>query len=202
MTPLPPQPPAPPAPAPPGPIPGPPPAPGEPSPTPPSPPRPIDAFDRIVAADDTAMVVVTAAADGERAGCLVGFHCQVSIEPRRYGVWLSRANHTYRVAAKGRSLAVHALRAGDHDLAALFGGETGDEHDKLADCDWSAGPDGVPLLDRCPDRFVLHHDGPVDLGGDHVLFIGEPQAATFTGSFAPLRLSAVNDVEAGHPETA
>jgi len=51
----------------------------------------------IMSALDTPLVVVTAAETQERAGCLVGFHCQSSIEPARYCVRLSKANHTNRV---------------------------------------------------------------------------------------------------------
>ena len=58
-----------------------------------------DAFDVILASLDSPLVVVTAGADsealeGERAGCLVGFHSQSSVSPERFSVWLSKANHT------------------------------------------------------------------------------------------------------------
>ncbi|MCT1909143.1 hypothetical protein ACH0CV_13930 [Brachybacterium paraconglomeratum] len=48
-----------------------------------------NAFATLMAATDPAMVVVTTAAGGERAGCLVGFHAQSSISPERYCLWLS-----------------------------------------------------------------------------------------------------------------
>lgn len=38
---------------------------------------------------DHPMYVVTAEADGERAGCLVGYASQCSIQPARFMVWLS-----------------------------------------------------------------------------------------------------------------
>lgn len=57
-----------------------------------------DAFDSVMASLDAPMAVVTTAVDDERAGCLIGFHAQSSIDPGRYCVWLSKANHTYRVA--------------------------------------------------------------------------------------------------------
>ena len=41
------------------------------------------AFDAIMGSLDTPLVVVTTAAHGERAGCVVGFHSQCSITPRR-----------------------------------------------------------------------------------------------------------------------
>src|SRR5947208_16793782 len=81
-----------------------------------------DAFDRLVAAANAAMVVVTTVSgDGERSGCLVGFHSQCSIDPRQYAVWISRENHTFRVARQADALAVHFLAQGDLDVAELFG---------------------------------------------------------------------------------
>lgn len=159
-----------------------------------------DAFDALVAALDAPLVVVTAAAGGERAGCLVGFHSQSSIEPRRAAVWLSKANRTYRVALGASHLAVHALTNADRELAAWFGGETGDEVDKFAAVRWSEGPGGAPLLDACPHRVVLARTALLDEGGDHVLVTGSPVAAASPGPFTPLRLSDVaGDIAPGHP---
>src|SRR3546814_18299938 len=90
----------------------------------------MSSFDEIVAAMDTAMVVVTVADGDERDGCLVGFHSQCSIEPPRYVVWLSRANRTFEMASRATHLAVHPLAADTHPLDAHCGGETGDEDSK------------------------------------------------------------------------
>jgi flavin reductase (DIM6/NTAB) family NADH-FMN oxidoreductase RutF len=65
-----------------------------------------DGFSVISSSLDTPLIVVTAAGGDEQAGCLVGFHCQSSIEPVRYCVWLSKANHTYRVALRSTHLAI------------------------------------------------------------------------------------------------
>ena len=77
------------------------------------------------------MVVVTTAVAGERAGCLVGFHAQSAIDPQRYCVWLSKANHTYRVALRSTHLAVHFLTEDDLEVAEHFGTLTGDDVDKF-----------------------------------------------------------------------
>ncbi|WP_206328591.1 flavin reductase, partial [Streptomyces sp. Tu 4128] len=71
---------------------------------------------------DPDMCVVTAAAGGERAGCLVGFSSQCSIDPIRYVVWLSEVNRTYRVASSADVLAVHLLARDQRGTAELFGG--------------------------------------------------------------------------------
>ena len=69
------------------------------------------AFDAVVKRLDDPLIVVTTASDDERAGCLVGFHTQCSIEPLRYAIWLSKANVTYRVGLFASHLAVHFLIA-------------------------------------------------------------------------------------------
>jgi flavin reductase (DIM6/NTAB) family NADH-FMN oxidoreductase RutF len=159
-----------------------------------------DRFAAWVAELDAAMIVVTTAAHDERSGCLVGFHGQASIDPPRYAVWLSKANHTYRVLWAAEHVAVHLLGVDDRDLAELFGTETGDEIDKFARCDWEPGPGGVPLLARCQHRFVGRRSALLDDGGDHVCLVLAPvEASTGDGSgIVPLRLSAVVDLEPGH----
>lgn len=156
------------------------------------------AFDRLVAALDPAMAVVTAAEGGERAGCLVGFHGQTSIDPPRYGVWLSKANHTYRVALRTTHLAVHLLTEADRELAAWFGSQTGDDVDKFADLAVEEGPGGVPLLAAGPHRLVLRRSVLLDDGGDHVCVTGDPVEAATSDAFRPLRLSQVHDLAPGH----
>ena len=130
-------------------------------------------FDRIAGGVDYPMYVVTAAADDDRAGCLVGFATQCSIDPPRFLVCLSKANHTYRVALRASALAVHLLAADDEATATLFGSETGDEIDKFARCPWSTGIDGVPVLDDAIAWFAGRVLSRVDLG-DHVGHVVEP----------------------------
>ena len=159
----------------------------------------MDAFDDLIASMDGAMVVVTVAAGDERNGCLVGFHSQSSIDPPRYAVWLSKANRTYELAVTATHVAVHPLAADQHDLAERFGGQTGDDVDKLAGCAWTSGPGGVPMLDATPGRFVGRIVERVLDAGDHACLVLEPVDATGPGPDRPLRLSMADDIDAGHP---
>jgi flavin reductase (DIM6/NTAB) family NADH-FMN oxidoreductase RutF len=160
----------------------------------------VNDFDAAVAALDSAMVIVTTAAGGERAGCLVGFHSQCSIHPRQYAVWLSRANHTYRVAQAAEHVAVHVLDRGDRAIAELFGTETGDKVDKFAACAWEEGPGGVPLLTGAAGWAVLRRVALLDVSGDHACLVGEPvRASAPEGRPSPLRLADVSDLPPGHP---
>jgi len=144
------------------------------------------------------MYVVTAAAGGERDGCLVGFATQCSIHPPRFLVCLSVKNRTFRIAAAAPVLAVHLVAVDQRALAELFGGETGDDADKLAQWPWREGPQGVPLLDGVRNVFVGRVLARFDLG-DHVGHLLEPTAARHEGDVHPLGFQEARDIDAGHP---
>jgi flavin reductase (DIM6/NTAB) family NADH-FMN oxidoreductase RutF len=157
-----------------------------------------EAFDAFVARLDGALLVVTAAADEQPAGCIVGFHNQCSIDPPRYAVWLSKANFTYRVALFSTHLALHLVDADERLLLQLFGATSGDHTEKFALVDWAPGPGGVPLLTQCPSRIVLERTAVIDHGGDHVCFVGVPVEAACAPDVVPMRLADAAGVEAGH----
>lgn len=156
------------------------------------------ALGALSAALDYPMYVVTVAAPGGRAGCLVGFATQCSLDPVRFAVFLSRQNRTCRVARQTDILAVHVLGAHQRSLAELFGSKTGDEVDKFAECGWTPGPEGVPLLDACPNRVVGRVVGQVD-GGDHLGFVLDVVEAQADDPAPVLMFHHVRDLEPGHP---
>ena len=113
------------------------------------------AFEAIAGRVDYPMYIATTRAGDERSGCLVGFATQCSIDPPRFLACISDKNHTYRVLESGAgSMAVHVVPEQADHLVELFGGETGDEEDKFAQCGWSEGPEGLPVLDDCPSWFA------------------------------------------------
>jgi flavin reductase (DIM6/NTAB) family NADH-FMN oxidoreductase RutF len=161
--------------------------------------RPVS-LDAFVSGLDYPMFVVTAVRPdtGERAGCLVGFTSQCSIEPDEFVVWLSHRNHTHRVASAAPVLAVHGLDAGQRDLAAHFGTRTGDREDKFAGREWTPGPHGVPILSGCRAWFA----GRVRqraAWGNHTGFLLVPVGAAAGTGEPPLMFSAVADLRAAHP---
>jgi flavin reductase (DIM6/NTAB) family NADH-FMN oxidoreductase RutF len=160
-----------------------------------------DTFDAVMARLDYSMIIVTTMHDGEPGGCLVGFHTQCSIDPPRYAVWISRENHTARVAARAEVFALHFLdgtNRAHQALAELFGTVTDDTRDKFASCEWHPGRDGVPLLDACPVHLVGRRDAVLDTGGDHIAYVLEPLTVEMTGTLTPLMFSQVRDLDAGH----
>ena len=156
-----------------------------------------EAFERLVGELDYPMMIVTVASGVERGGCLVGFTTQASIDPPRFSVCLSNKNRTFRIAREADHLGVHFLAADDEDLAELFGAETGDEVDKLARTEWRPGPEGVPLLERCRDRFVGRILDRRE-AGDHWWFLLEPVWAEHEESIRPFPFHRAKRLEPGH----
>lgn len=159
-----------------------------------------EVFARFVGPLDYPMYVLTVAgpAGSRPSGCLVGFATQCSIAPPRFLVCLSKKNHTFRSAHAARLVAVHLLGSDDHDVAKLFGTETGDEIDKFEHCSWTEGPEGVPVLERCSTWFVGRIHDRIDLG-DHEGLVLEPIQLSGTTRDTVLMFSNVSDLEAGHP---
>lgn len=157
-----------------------------------------DAFTTLMSSIDPPLVVVTTSAEDERAGCLVGFHAQSSITPQHYCLWLSKANHTYRVGLRAPSFAVHFLTADDLELAERFGTLTGEETDKFEGLDVELDEHGVPLLKACPNRMSLERLAMLDDGSDHVCLTTRVSSSHSSGDFTPLRVSDAVHLDPGH----
>jgi flavin reductase (DIM6/NTAB) family NADH-FMN oxidoreductase RutF len=156
-------------------------------------------FDAVTGRLDYPMYVLTvpAIADGRPAGCLVGFATQCSIDPVAFLVCVSKRNHTFRAISGASMVGVHVLRETDRDMAVLFGTETGDRVDKFAQCRWTSGYAGVPVLEDCLAWFVGSIEHSVDLG-DHVGFQVRPVQVSDSAEGRPLMLASVLDLDPGH----
>ena len=157
-----------------------------------------EAFSTITVANDPPLVVLTTAAEGTLAGCLVGFHVQAGIEPQRYSLWISKANHTYRTSLRAEHFAVHFLTADDVALAEQFGSRTGEEVDKFEGVATTLDEYGVPVLTGCPHRMLLDRLAVLDDGSDHVCLTATVRAAVSAGEYRPLRVSDVSHLDPGH----
>lgn len=152
-------------------------------------------------ADRTAypLAVVTAVAeDGRLGGCLAGFLTQCSIEPPRFLVCVSKANHTFDVATRASVLGLHLLGPDQVATASLFGEQSGDHVDKFACTAWHRGVLGVPVLDDCAAWLVVGIIERFDVG-DHVALLTYP----IVGGAGPRNGLLTNrnapPFQAGHP---
>ncbi|HEX3510247.1 MAG TPA: flavin reductase family protein [Solirubrobacteraceae bacterium] len=154
-------------------------------------------FNELTGELEYSMLIITTAAEGHLAGCLVGFATQCSIEPPRFLVFLSQTNRTLRVAEGSDALLVHFVPADAAGLVELFGAETGDEVDKFALCRWRRGPRGLPVLQDCPRWFAGRILERLP-GGDHVGFLLEPFAAENAGDASAFLFHRAKRLEPGH----
>ena len=158
-----------------------------------------DAIAPLVDRLDYPLFVVTVSSPEERSGCLVGFVTQCSIQSPRYLICISKENHTWDVSQKAEALALHLLGREQHDVASVFGEETGDDVDKFAQVFWTEGVTGSPVLSECAAWMEGRIIDRVDVG-DHVACVVDPVAGghgTHPGQFT---LSDAGDLEPGHPE--
>jgi flavin reductase (DIM6/NTAB) family NADH-FMN oxidoreductase RutF len=156
-----------------------------------------EVFESLVGELEYPMLIVTTAVRGERAGCLVGFATQTSIDPGRYLVCISEKNRTHRIASEADALAVHFLPADREDLAELFGGETGDEVDKFERCEWREGPRGLPIVAGCANWFAGEIVQRHDLG-DHTGFVLSPLAGEQGEPVSQFSFHRARRIDPGH----
>jgi flavin reductase (DIM6/NTAB) family NADH-FMN oxidoreductase RutF len=154
-------------------------------------------FNRLMSLLDYPLFIVTTAAAGQRAGCLIGFASQVSIHPPRFMACLSVKNYTYRVALQASVLVVHLVPADAEALAELFGGETGDQVDKFERCAWRPGPEGAPVLTQLEDWFAGRILSRSELG-DHCGFLLEPIVGEAGRSTSAFTFRRAKWIEPGH----
>lgn len=154
-------------------------------------------FADFVADLDYPLFVVTTQHAGERSGCLIGFATQVSIDPPRMLVCISDKNHTYPLAQQAEAVAVHVLSPEQHELAELFGEETGDRTDKFAHCTWHVGPGGIPVLDDAARHMVGRVLERMPFG-DHLGLLLDPVETRVGDAPVAFTLRDAADIEPGH----
>ncbi len=154
-------------------------------------------FARLMSRLDYSLFIVTAAHEQERAGCLIGFASQVSIDPPRFLACLSNKNRTFRLAVAADTLLVHMVGESATHLAELFGGETGDELDKFARCQWRPGPGGAPLLTELESWFSGEILSRLDFG-DHSGFVLAPVEVAPSPPEETLTFRRARWIEPGH----
>ena len=146
---------------------------------------------------DYPMFIVTVTSGGERAGCLVGFATQCSIDPPRFLVCLSDKNRTFRVARAAEVMVVHLVPREAEELANLFGEQTGDEIDKFERCEWSPGPAGTPILSACGNWFAGRILDRLP-AGDHHAYLLEPFEAASDGRERQFDFHRAKRMSPGH----
>ena len=144
------------------------------------------------------LYVVSAQADGQRAGCVINTAVQVTSQPPRVSVAVNKENVTAGVIARAGAFTVTAIdKTADMPYIGNFGFRSSDTYDKFEKygCEISAvgspySPEHVCALLAC--RLI----DTVDVG-THYLFIGEVEDAQVLSSEEPLTYSYYHAVLKG-----
>lgn len=114
-------------------------------------------------------IVTTFTRERGAVGLTVNSFSSVSLDPPLVLWSLSRRSPSLAVFEAARHFAINVLAAGQQQLSNRFASPI---PEKFSGVGWSAGLDGVPLLDGCTATFECRARYQLD-GGDHVIFIGE-----------------------------
>ncbi len=158
---------------------------------------PAEAIAPMVDRLDYPLFVVTVASPEERSGCLVGFATSVQHRAAPVpGLRLQGEPHL-NLAKTADGLALHLLGADQHDMASVFGEETGDKTDKFDRVSWTDGVTGSPILSECAAWLEGTIIDRVDVG-DHVACVVIPVAGGYGTHPGEFTFSDAADIEPGH----
>ena len=117
------------------------------------------------------LYVVSAEADGLKAGCVVNTAVQVTAEPIRMSVAVHKDNVTARVIAQAGAFAITAIdQSADMPYIGNFGFRTSDTYDKFAKYETAVSEVGSPY---CPEHACADVRLPADRHGrrGHALLV-------------------------------
>ena len=93
------------------------------------------------------MYVITSNADGNMNGMIATTACQVTAEPIRMTVTVSKNNFSHQLIVKSGVFGVSVLRRDtDFSFIGRFGFKSGRDFNKLENINFSIGQTGVPLI--------------------------------------------------------
>lgn len=128
-----------------------------------------DAFRRALGHFSTGVTIITAEADGARAGITANSFSSVSLDPPLVLWSVKKTSTSWPVFAAAKSFAVNVLASDQAQLASQFA-RSGT--DKFSDVDWKPGAGGAPLLEKVTAQFECVRRMEYE-GGDHLIVVGE-----------------------------
>ncbi len=150
------------------------------------------------------LYIVSAEADGESSGCVVNTLTQVTAEPVKMCVTVSKENFTCKLIQQAGCFAAVALdQRADLPYIGRFGFRSGRDMDKFQDIPAARDEAGMPYpLTAVCARYSCKVIDTVDLD-THIMFIGEVREAEIISEEEPLTYSYYrNVIKGGTPKNA
>lgn len=150
------------------------------------------------------LYIVSAEAAGKRSGCIINTLVQVTAEPIRLSVTVSKENLTCGLMEQAGCFAAVALdQRADLPYIGRFGFRSGRDMDKFEGIPSAKDAAGTPYpLDAACARYSCKVIQTIDLG-THVMFIGEAEEAEILSEHEPLTYAYYrNVIKGGTPKNA
>ena len=122
-------------------------------------------------------VVTTVSPEGEPVGFTANSFTSVSLDPPLLLVCPGRRLTSFPIFEACTRFAVNVLAEGQEEVSNIFAGFKGD---RFAAVDWSADPDGLPLIAGAAARFSCTTDQVIQ-AGDHIILMGAVQRFDHAG---------------------
>ncbi len=143
-------------------------------------------------------IVTTLDSSGDPTGLTANSFSSVSLDPPLILWSLDKRSSHLETFRNAEYFAINILSADQVDLSNLFASPN---EDRFAGTHFSAGLDGIPLLEGC-SAWIECRKATVHEGGDHLVFIGEVQRFDYSDRPALLFLSGRYGVLARHPKVS
>ncbi len=140
-------------------------------------------FRRALAVHAAGVVVVTALPEGEPVGLTATSFSSVSLSPPLVSFYVAQSSSTWPRLRRAGDFAVNVLASDQADVASRFAKKGADRF--AHPTRWTAGPDGVPLLDDVSAHLICRTHHTVEVG-DHILVVGLVTATTVVEAGRPL----------------
>lgn len=144
------------------------------------------------------LYIVSTAFEGKDSACVVNTLQQVTYEPAKMSVAISKNNFTEQQIEKSNFFAAVALtQDADIKLIGTFGFRTSRDIDKFAGLKAARDENGAPYItESVTARFSLKLVDKFDLGS-HVMLIGEVTGAEVLSEAEPLTYSYYQQIKKG-----
>ena len=143
--------------------------------------------------------VITSVRGNEKNGFIGNTAFQITSEPARIAIGVSRDNYTYEFIKESGLFAISILNQNyDQNIIQTFGYKSGRDTDKFADISWHPGDNSVPVLDNDINAALeckVVQEVELD---SHSIFIGDlTSAQIFDDTTSPLTYAYYHDVIKG-----
>ncbi len=138
----------------------------------------VESFKQALASWASGVTVITSRHAGKVHGMTVSAFCSVSLSPPLVMVCLDKASNTLELVKAAKVFSVNVLAQGQEELSQRFASK---EHEdvRFEGLDCKQGTNGCPHIPGAVSTMDCRVVDTLD-AGDHVIYIGEVEAAEFT----------------------